>query len=102
MSPLQVCREGSNCAGDGRTRFDYLSMVKNPKVRHTRKARLMAPRLRVMVQRQWRSGRRMGRCHRGCVCMEMSVAQSKQDTCKHSRAAGVRPISLWRVLTPEM
>ena len=34
--------------------------------------------------------------------MEMSAAQSKNDTVKDSRAAGVRPISLWRVLTPDM
>ena len=33
-------------------------------------------------------GVRMGRCHRGGVRMEMSAAQSKQDTWKDSRATG--------------
>ena len=34
--------------------------------------------------------------------MEMSAARSKHDTWKDSRAAEVRPISLWRVLTLDM
>ena len=100
MSTLQVCCEGSNWAADGGTRFDCLSMAKNPKVRHTHKAGLKAPMLGVMVQRQWsRGGGMMGRRHR--VHMEMSAAQSKQDTWKDFRATGVRPVSLWRVLTLE-
>ena len=33
--------------------------------------------------------------------MQMSAARSKQDTWKGARAAGVRPISLWKFLTPE-
>ena len=56
MSPLQVCHEGSNLAADGGTRFNCLTMAKNPKERHTRKAGLRAPRLGVMVQRQWSRG----------------------------------------------
>ena len=48
VPPLQVCREGSNWAADGGTRFDCLSLVKKPKVRHTRKAGPRAPRLGVM------------------------------------------------------
>ena len=51
MSPLQVCREGSNWAADKGTMFDCLSMAKKPKVSHTRKAGPRAPRLGVMVQR---------------------------------------------------
>ena len=101
MSPLQVCCEGSNWAADGGARFDCLSMAKKLKVRHTRKAEPRAQRLGVMEQRQWSSGGRMGRRHRGGVHMEMLAARSKQDTWKDSRATGVRPISLWRVLTPE-
>ena len=54
------------------------------------------------VMAQGGGGRgRMGRCHRGCVHMEMLAARSKQDIWKDSRATGVRPISLWRILTPE-
>ena len=44
---------------------------------------------------------KMGRHYRGGVHMEMSAARSKQDTWKDSRAAEVRSISLWRVLTLE-
>ena len=51
MSPLQVCHEGSNWAADGGARFDCLSMVKKPKVRHTHKAGWRTPRLGVMEQR---------------------------------------------------
>ena len=101
MSPLQVGREGSNWAADGGARFHCLSMVKNSKVRHTHKAQPRAPRLGVMMQRRWNSGERMGRRCKGGVHMEISTTQSKQDTCKDSRAARVRPISLCRVLTPE-
>ena len=101
MSPLQVCREGLNWVADGGIRFDCLSMVKKLKVRHTRKAEPRAPRLGMMVQRRWSRGGRMGRHHRGGVRMEMSATQSKQDTWKDSRVTGVRPISLWRVLTQE-
>ena len=101
MSPMQVCHEGSNWAADGDTRFNCLSMAKNLKVRHTCKARSRAPMLGVMVQMRWSSRGRMGRCHRGGVRMKMSAARSKQDTWKDSRASGVRPISLWRVLTLE-
>ena len=46
-----VCHEGSNCAAEGGTRLDCLSMTKNPKVRHTHKAGSRSPRLVVMVQR---------------------------------------------------
>ena len=74
-------------------------MAKKPKVRPTHKAGLKDPRLEVMEQRQWSSGGRNGRCHRGGIHSEMSATLSKHDTWKDSRAAGVRPISLWRVLT---
>ena len=47
------CCDGSNWAGDGGARFDCLSMVKKLKVRHTHKAELRAPRMGVIVQRQW-------------------------------------------------
>ena len=100
-SPLQVCHEGWNWTADGGARFDCMSMAKNPKVRHTHKAGPRAPRLGVMVQRQWSSGERMGIHHSGGVRMQMSAAWSKEDTWKDSRATGVRPISLWIVLTPE-
>ena len=50
MSPLQVCRDGSNRAANRGTRFDCLSMVKNPKVRHTCRTRMRAPRLGVKLQ----------------------------------------------------
>ena len=43
MSPLQVCLEGSNLEADGGARFNCLSMVKKPKVRHPRKAGLRTP-----------------------------------------------------------
>ena len=43
----------------------------------------------------------MGRRRRDGIHMEMSAARNKQDTWKDSRAAGVRLISLWRVLTLE-
>ena len=101
MSPLQMCLEGFNWAADGGTRFDCLSMVKKRKVRHTHKAEPRVPRLSVMEQRRWSSERRMRRGGRGGICMEMSAIRSKQDTWKDFRAAVVRPISLWRVLTLE-
>ena len=44
----------------------------------------------------------MGRCRRGGVHIEMSATQSNQDIWKDSRAAVVKRISLWRVLTAEM
>ena len=50
MSPLQVCWEESNWAADRGIRFDCLSMAKNPKVRHTRRAGLRSPWLGVRVQ----------------------------------------------------
>ena len=99
MSPLQVCLDRSNWEADGGARFDCLSMVKKLMVRHTRKAGSRDPMLEVMEQRQWSSGERMGRLHRGDVCIDVLAAQSKHDTWKDSRAAGVRPISLSRVLT---
>ena len=80
-------------------RFDCLSIAKKPKVRHTRKAGPRDPRLEVMAQRQWSSRGRMGRHRRGGVCMEMLAAWSMHDTWKDPRATGVRPNSLWRVLT---
>ena len=52
MSPLQVCLEGSNWEADGGTRFDCLSIVKKPKVRHTHKAGPRDPRQEVMEQRR--------------------------------------------------
>ena len=52
MSPLQVCWEESNWAADGGARFDCLSMAKNLKVRHKRRAGPRACRLSVMMQRQ--------------------------------------------------
>ena len=102
MSPLQVGREGLKWAADGGTRFDCLSTVKNPMVRHTHKAGLRASRLGVMVQRRWSNGGKMGRHFRGGVRMEISATRSTQDPWKDSMAAGVRPISLCRVLTTEM
>ena len=101
VSPLQVCNEGSNWEADGGARFNCLSMVKNLKVRHTRKAGPRSPRVGLMVQRWWISGGRMCRRHSSGIHMEMSAAQSKQDTWKDSSAAGVRPTSLWRVPTPK-
>ena len=76
-------------------------MAKNLKVRHTRKAGPRGPRLGVMAQRRRSSVDRMGRCHRVVVHMQMLATWSKQDTWKNSRAAGVRPIALCRVLTLE-
>ena len=99
ISPLQVCLVVSNWAEDGGARFDSLRIVNNPKVRHNHKAGPRDPRLKVMEQRQWSSGGRMGRHHRGGVHMEMSATWSMHDTWKNSRAAKVRPNSLWRVLT---
>ena len=43
-------------AADAGTRFDCLSMVKKPNVRHTCKAGLRAARLGVMEQMRWSSG----------------------------------------------
>ena len=43
----------------------------------------------------------MRRHHRGGVRMEMSAAWIMHDTLKDSRGAGIRPISLWRVLIPD-
>ena len=51
MSPLQVCLDGSNWEADRGTRFNCLSMVKKPNVRHTRKAGLRDLRLELMEQR---------------------------------------------------
>ena len=95
MSPLQFCLDCSNWETDGESRFDNRSMAKKAKVRHLQ-GRTKSPRLEVMEQRLRSSGRRMGRCG---ICMEMSAAYSIHDTWKDSRATGVRPICLCRVLT---
>ena len=50
MSPQQVCQDGSNKAADMGTKFDSLSMAKNPKVMHTHRAGPRAPRLEVRSQ----------------------------------------------------
>ena len=50
-SPLQVCLVRSNCEAEGGARLYCLSMVKNPKVRHTGKAGPRDPRLEVMEQK---------------------------------------------------
>ena len=101
MSPLQMCHDGSYWASDGGARFDCLGMAKKLNARNTHRARMRSPRLVVMVQRRWSRGGMMGRHHRGGIRMEMSATQSKQDTWKDFMAAGVRLISLWRVLTQE-
>ena len=98
MSPLQ----GSNWEAEVGARFHCLSIAKNPQVRHTHKAGPRDPKLEVIEQRRWSSGDRMGRHRRGGIRMEMSAAQSIDDTWKDSMAAGVRPNSLWRVLTLDM
>ena len=75
--------------GEGGARLDCCSMVKKPKVRHTRKAGPRGPRLEVMVQRRCRSIGKMGRHHNGRALMDMSAALSIDNTCKDSRAASV-------------
>ena len=87
MSPLQVCLDGLNYEAEGRARFDFLSIAKNRKVRHTHKAGPREPKLELMVQRRWRSGCRMGMCHKGSIGMEMSDARSMHDTWKDSSTA---------------
>ena len=51
MSHLQVCLDGSNWEVEGGARFDYLSIAKNPKVRHTCKAGPRDLKLEVIIQR---------------------------------------------------
>ena len=68
--------------------------------RHTGKAGPRDLKMELMVQRLWSVGR-MGRRRNGGVRIAMSTARSMDDTWKDSRAAGVRPNSLWRVLTPD-
>ena len=51
MSLLQVCLVGSSWEAKGGARFDYLSIVNNPKVKYTRKAGPRDPMLEVMEER---------------------------------------------------
>ena len=99
MSHLQVCLEGSKWEADGGAMFNCLSMAKKTKVRHTRKAGSRDPRMEVMEQRRWGSRGRIGRHRRDGIHMKMIAARSKHDTWKEYRAAGVRPICLWMILT---
>ena len=71
MSPVQVCLDGPNWEAEGGARLDCLCIAKNPKVRSTCKAGLIDSKQEVMVQRQWKSGDRMGGCCMGGICMAM-------------------------------
>ena len=52
MSPPQVCLKWLNAVTEGDAKFDCLSMVKMPKVRHTLTEAPSGPRLEVRRQRR--------------------------------------------------